>query len=221
MDNWKTIPGYSKYIINECGDIYSFFSDNILTPAINQDGYLRIMLKNNNNKRKTEFVHKLVLLTFIGPRPKGMICRHYPDQNPQNNHISNLSYSNQQQNSYDRIENNTYTCAILTPNMVIHIKEMLQNHATDKQIQEIYDISSAVLSNIRHNNIWKNIGIDISNIEYRRGGGQKLTIDEVKIIKTLLKEGKLSQQKIANKFGIDQSAVSNIKNNKSYRDVKL
>lgn len=45
--------------------------------------------------------HVLVLETFVGSRPRGMVCRHL-DGNPSNNHISNLRWGTVQDNIDDR-----------------------------------------------------------------------------------------------------------------------
>jgi hypothetical protein len=41
-----------------------------------------------------------MLLTFRGPRPKGMLCRHL-DSNPKNNKIGNLRWGTQSENMRD------------------------------------------------------------------------------------------------------------------------
>ena len=217
---WKIIPNYSKYLVSDNGHVYSLETEQFLCGIITKSGYIRVSMKRDDGIFKNEFVHKLVLSAFVGPRPHGMICRHYPDQNRQNNKLSNLSYSNQVQNNYDRIENGTYNQATLTPEDVINIKTLLALGKSDVDIRNAgYNISAGILSNIRHNKIWKNIGPDISNIEYRRGGGQKLNIDQVREIKQMLNSKQYTQTQIAAKFNIDQSAVSNIKNGKAYSDV--
>lgn len=218
---WKQIPNYSAYYVSNTGIVYSTITKKNLTPSINKNGYLRVSMTDNYGVRKFEFVHKLVMLSFIGPRPDGLIIRHYPDQNPKNNNLNNLSYNTREQNDYDRIENGTYNQAILTENDVVIIKQHLQKGATDKDIRKLgYDISSGILSNIRHNNIWKNTGVDISKTEFRRGGGQKLTIDQVKDIKRLLQFGH-SPKYIAAQFGVTASAITNIRAGRSYSDVKI
>lgn len=49
---WKPIPGYSKYLISNYGEIYSTLTNRLLRPFANQDGYLRVQLKNDNNIHK-------------------------------------------------------------------------------------------------------------------------------------------------------------------------
>jgi hypothetical protein len=218
---WKFIPGYSNYAISNYGEVYSHITKRYLGLHESDNGYLRVNVVGDNGVKKSEFVHKLVLLTFVGPRPKGMITRHYPDQNRKNNRLDNLSYCDQQQNNWDRIENGTYNQASLTTEQVIHIKQMIKEKFTHKQIQEYYDISPAVISNIRHNNIWQNIGPDLSKMEHRRGGGQKLTIDDVIDIKICLQEDSHTCSELADRYGVDVTTIYKIRSGKHYADIKV
>lgn len=46
-------------------------------------------------------VHQLVLRAFVGPPPVGMICRHFPDRDPENNRVENLQWGTYEENSAD------------------------------------------------------------------------------------------------------------------------
>ena len=101
--NWKYIPNYSNYIVNEYGDVISL-SRNIvrsngmkqkihpkyLTPCIDKKGYYFIRLS-NLGKTKSFKVHQLVAMAFLNHTPCGMdrIVDHI-DENKTNNHYSNL-----------------------------------------------------------------------------------------------------------------------------------
>ena len=57
--------------------------------------------------RKAFTVHRLVLLAFVGPCPKGMQGCHFPDRNPGNNQLSNLRWDTGKANQADRIIHGT------------------------------------------------------------------------------------------------------------------
>lgn len=65
-----------------------------------QDGYLQVNLWKEGVGKKL-YVHRLVLETFVGPCPPGMQCLH-KDDNPANNHLSNLSWGTPAANSHQR-----------------------------------------------------------------------------------------------------------------------
>lgn len=58
-------------------------------------------------KSKTHVIHRLVLTAFVGPKPDGMLCRHFPDRNPLNNRLDNLSWGTPKQNAADRAVHGT------------------------------------------------------------------------------------------------------------------
>lgn len=60
-----------------------------------------------NGKSKCCVVHRLVLAAFVGPRPPGMVCRHFPDRDPRNNRLDNLSYGTLKQNAQDKVIHGT------------------------------------------------------------------------------------------------------------------
>jgi len=66
-------------------------------------GHLQVDLK-RDKKRHQRYVHTLVLETFLGPRPDGMQGLHR-DDDPYNNHVSNLYWGTMKQNAVDREDN--------------------------------------------------------------------------------------------------------------------
>lgn len=182
IEIWKELPAdnefYIHYEVSNYGNIRNKYAKNTLSLFENDNGYLRAALW-NKSKKKMEFIHKLVMLTFIGERPDGLIIRHYPDQNPKNNKLDNLSYDTQTQNNYDRIENETYNCAKLTPELVLEIKNQLSNGITGQELSIKYDISMPVITNIKHNEIWQNIGDDISQTYTKFAKTTNANIDKI------------------------------------------
>lgn len=67
----------------------------------NSDGYPIILLV-LNGKQKEYRIHRLVLETFRGPCPPGMVSRHFPDRNPMNISVTNLQWGTPKQNTHDR-----------------------------------------------------------------------------------------------------------------------
>jgi len=116
---FRVIPGYPRYAIDESGTILSAcgrgcrvavpnrpWSDaKRLKHATGTGGYQYVNLRHDGRTRVIT-VHILVLITFVGPRPNGMMCRHL-DGNPANNHISNLVWGTASENQNDSIRHGT------------------------------------------------------------------------------------------------------------------
>ncbi len=54
------------------------------------------------------FVHRLVLLAFVGPCPNGMEACHFPDRDVTNNRLSNLRWDTKQANAADATTHGTF-----------------------------------------------------------------------------------------------------------------
>ena len=95
------LKGYEgKYKINECGNIINK-RGHAMRAAMTETGYLRVALeeKGNTDHRKNEFVHRLVAKTFLendDPVNKNIVM--HLDNDPLNNHVSNLRWGTQAEN---------------------------------------------------------------------------------------------------------------------------
>ena len=94
------LDNYSNYIIYSNGTIFSKKYQKFLSPATTADGYLRVMLYDNEGKTKSFLVHRLVALAFL-PNPNNYDCINHKDENKKNNDISNLEWCT-------RLYNNNY-----------------------------------------------------------------------------------------------------------------
>jgi len=97
--NYKDIPGYQGYQINEYGEVFSLKSNKVMQPAVTHAGYLRLALS-NEGEAKNFFIHQLVAMTFLDHVPNGMqMVVDHIDNNKLNNHIDNLQLVSQRYNS--------------------------------------------------------------------------------------------------------------------------
>ena len=113
MEIWKVVPEYPLYAVSDLGRARSldgyrprgtgqvFIKGKILTPVISKNGYPFIAIG-----KKRVYVHKLVMLSFVGPRPAGMEVRHL-DGNRANPRFDNLCYGTSSQNREDAYRHGT------------------------------------------------------------------------------------------------------------------
>lgn len=66
-----------------------------------------VTLTNDAGVSKGIGVHHLVLFAFVGPRPVGYECRHFPDRDTFNCRLSNLSWASRKVNQRDRVVHGT------------------------------------------------------------------------------------------------------------------
>jgi hypothetical protein len=64
LEGFKTIPGFSDYMVNDKGVVYSKISKKILNVTKDYKGYYVTSIFNDNRVRKTKKIHHLVLMAF-------------------------------------------------------------------------------------------------------------------------------------------------------------
>lgn len=104
MEKWKKIPGWPDYSASTEGRIRRDTPKKYGVPA----GILRPQRQKSHayltvnlfNPRGTQSIHKLVLLTFRGPRPIRHQAAHR-DGNTHHNWLSNLRWATPKQNAAD------------------------------------------------------------------------------------------------------------------------
>jgi len=109
VEEWKSIPGFSRYEASNLGRIRSLNYKRtgkvvVLKPALSEDGYLATMLLSDNGRYCSWKVHRFVTLTFFGEREPGMQVNH-KDGVKTNNSIDNLEYCTSSQNVRHAYEN--------------------------------------------------------------------------------------------------------------------
>ena len=104
MEQFKDIPGYPDYQVSNLGRVYSKCRKIYLKPRKHNKGYLKVIMPG----RKQFFIHRLVLLAFIGEAPKGKPQVRHLDGDPTNNKLVNLRWSSQTENEDDKRYAGTY-----------------------------------------------------------------------------------------------------------------
>ena len=110
---WKSIPGFIGYEVSNTGKFRSYRHPHwktkglrayprLLTVHVGMFGYVHVSLMTNDGRLVTKAAHSIVLLAFVGPRPKGLVCCH-KDGNRRNNRLSNLRWDTPEANYQDRV----------------------------------------------------------------------------------------------------------------------
>jgi hypothetical protein len=165
----KPIPNFDGYDIDEDGNVWSCWSYNgkktnefhLIKPKIS-DGYLEVGLC-RNKKQFFRRIHVLLLETFVGPRPKGMVARHFPDNNRQNNKLNNLQWGTCQENHDDQKINGTIQYGSKNKNSklvekdVADILALLKEGKMGIEIAKLYNVSKYTISLIKTGKTWKHV----------------------------------------------------------------
>jgi hypothetical protein len=114
-NKYVDIPGFiGLYSIDTSGDVVSYdrtvnmpnggvktVKSRHVSQHKNKKGYLKVMLTNKDGVRKGYFVHRLVMMSFIGGSDLQV---NHKDENKKNNSLSNLGYLNNRENQIYSID---------------------------------------------------------------------------------------------------------------------
>ena len=167
--DYKEIPEYVGYIAGTDGSIWSCYSKSIngigewhkMIPCPKpDDGKLQVVLHIANNKF-TEAVHRLVLKTFIGPRPVGMEGCHN-NGNGQDNRLKNLRYDTKKANGIDKrihgvAKGSKNGFSKLDEIMVKNIKDKIISSCSIASLSRVYNVHYSTIWLIKANKTWTHV----------------------------------------------------------------
>jgi len=141
---YKEIENFPDYAISNLGKVKrlttsrNYSAGYILTPHLAYDGYVTIQLM-NKGKRHKFYLHRLVLLTFVGPPPTIYHQASHQDGNKINNVLDNLKWETPKENYSKRILHGTDMRgefgpgAKLTEDQVMEIRRRYAEHRNNKK----------------------------------------------------------------------------------------
>lgn len=94
---WKPIEGFENYQVSTSGRVKSLNyrrtkQEQILKPRDNGHGYLHVHLR-KDGKNYWRYIHRLVAEAFL-PNPNNLPEINHKDENPYNNQIENICWTN-------------------------------------------------------------------------------------------------------------------------------
>lgn len=117
MEQWKDIQGYEGlYQISNTGKLWSVRKQRLMKPYM-ANGYYKVDIRNENGKRKKEYIHRLVAINYLEkPADKNIV--NHKDGNRLNNSVDNLEWC-------DAKYNNNYGTALINKSRA-HTKPFYQ-----------------------------------------------------------------------------------------------
>lgn len=179
----KKIKGYPKYSVTENGEVWSYrrkkprkLKPQKATQSKKKYEQVRLYSKNDrilpNGKRLgiLNYIHRLVYEAYIGEIPEKMTIDH-KDDNPSNNHYTNLQLASQSENSMkgqrgrrrDDLWNNR--------------EEVLKKYkelGSQKKTAEFYDCSEPTIWRIVNNVFKTTINGKVVLLDRKKRGNDKL-----------------------------------------------
>ena len=176
---FKDIPDHPGYCVGDDGSVWSSKRParglgssgwsignpwRQLMPMINKDGYLFVSLSN----QKHYMVHRLVLISFVGPCPDKHECCHFPNRDRSDNRLCNLRWGTRVDNRKDSDTHKTLPRgehnqrSVLTEKQVLEIRKEYNNLKGYKKLSEKYNVSRMTIWNIVRRKTWIHITLFFS-----------------------------------------------------------
>lgn len=133
----------------------------ILRPYTRKFGYKHVTLS-RSGVNLTRTVHRLVLESFVGPRPSGLVCCHR-NGIPGDNRLVNLRWDTPQANQADRLIHGTDNGgfgnprAFLSRELIVAIREATGTHAS---VARWFGVSPETARRIRNGSRWAFVEVD-------------------------------------------------------------
>ncbi|WP_454113585.1 HNH endonuclease [Microbacterium maritypicum] len=106
-ERWRTVPEYEGlYEVSDLGRVRNSRTGHVRSVNTKPSGHQRVLLW-RDGKEQGMYVHRLVLMAFVGPCPEGMEGCHN-DGDPANNGLDNLRWDTRAGNTADSLTHGTH-----------------------------------------------------------------------------------------------------------------
>jgi hypothetical protein len=174
MDEWKWIPGWEglyqahptghirsvdRKVIDKNGKRTRLLRGVVLKPQLNGNGFHFQVGLARDAETIHHYVHDLIALTFIGPKPLGQESRHL-NCDGFDNRIENLAYGTKSQNRQDSIKAGTIARGekICSAKLTIEqVREIRIARSPGRLIAEQYGVTRRTIDRIRSGAAWAHV----------------------------------------------------------------
>lgn len=238
---WKDVVGYEGlYQVSNLGRVWSCpkkvrgkqgcvrrlsgkFINGIGT---RKDGRVYISLWRNNVGR-ARFLHHLVLEAFVGPRPRGMECCHYPDRSSSNCRLDNLRWDTSENNKKDQLLHGTRVHGDRIHNSKLResdipkiLARLKKGKDTIAKIAKDYGVDRWSIGAVRNGTNFQLSHPRKPLPKYHAKGtriaNSKLDEQKVREIRTLWKHGSTSE-KLAKQYGVHKKTIWAVATRRSWK----
>lgn len=226
-------PRHTAFKISTNGEVWSRkkpgrhggFSDTWkpIKPIRLRSGHCQIGLGWKDGKLLRDYVHRMVLETFVGPCPPGCEARHL-NGNPSDNRLENLRWGSPHENFWDSVEHGTAHClnfenkpSRLDKAQIQEIVELLKQGESAQKIADRFGVSYCSINQISAGRARvMDSGLSVAAPAGRRRN--RFTPDQILAMVEDHKRG-IQVSEISKKYGINNSKVYQILKGKHWASV--
>ena len=157
---WRSMISDDRYEVSDQGRVRRIANKRIRKPSKTPRGYEVIVLSRPGSSHFGVYVHREVIMAFIGPCPSGAEVSHLNGNNA-DNRLANLCYESHLSNVRRKRKHGTQTSgedhksAKLKWSEVRAIRNLLENGASLKELSARYGVSYQQISRIGLGHNWR------------------------------------------------------------------
>lgn len=167
---WRKIPGFTKYEASDLGNIKTFNwkgsgQERVMKPARDASGYLRTVLIDDEGRKRTVKVHRIIASTFLINELNKPEVNHL-NAVKDDNRVVNLEWATRQENLNHSKENNLQRVlkgseignSILNEDIVRSIrKEYKPRIVTQRMLAKKHGVDWTTIKDVISRRSWKHI----------------------------------------------------------------
>jgi hypothetical protein len=162
-EQWRAVPGFATYSVSDLGRVRGPRGW-VLKQAINYRNSYHYVSLWAGGRQTSWNVHRIVLTSFVGPRPDGMDGSHLNGDKADNS-LANLRWETKSENMRRQTDHGTRrdqrgeknSMAKLTADDVAEVRRQLIDGCTQTAIARRYSVSSSLISMIHTGKIWGHV----------------------------------------------------------------
>lgn len=164
-EQWRDVPGWPDYAVSDKGRVRGQRGW-ILSLCDNGSGYFRVGLHSRAGEPKRqvrEYVHRLVLLGFVGGPPDGRPEAAHLNGDPSDNRLVNLRWASPSENAGHKVGHGTASIgagngnAVLSDGDVRTIRERLADGELHRVIAADFGVARETITIINRGKNWRHV----------------------------------------------------------------
>jgi hypothetical protein len=162
-ERWAPVPGWPGCEVSDRGRVRRASDGALVRQFVRSSGYLAVHVpgETTSNLPRRQFVHRLVLEAFVGPRGPGQVTRHI-NGNPKDNRVENLAWGSEKENNADRRRHGRMPDGERSPNAklteaAVRAIRRMPEDVSNADIAAIAGVNRSIISQVRRGLRWAHV----------------------------------------------------------------